>query len=248
MKKIKRIVLFKFHKEFEICKNRLEILRKFNPDIPIYGLYGGQRKDYKNAKKLDIPISMIPSDDWYWKWRNGDLSLRWWYKQAGHKIDFDMLHVFEWDLILFDSVENYFRDIKNGIAMSNVQLLAPIYDHWIWTAEKLGRIEYLELIKLAKKKFKYRKKALAGNCGGLCLSKKFLEEYSRIDEMPSLCNDEVRLLLFAQCFNMKVRNLKIPSKKFFNADQNEVSPKEVLRAYKKGVKLFHPVRQKLILP
>lgn len=38
-------ILFWFYKELEICENRLQILRKSNPGVKIYGLYGGPLTD-----------------------------------------------------------------------------------------------------------------------------------------------------------------------------------------------------------
>lgn len=111
-KNIKRIILFRFHKEFTVCRNHLRIIRVFNPGIKIYGLYGGSEKDFFKAKKLPIKqIFKVPLDDSHWKWTNGDLCVRWWYKEFGRKFKFDLLHVFEWDMILLESVEKYFPKI-----------------------------------------------------------------------------------------------------------------------------------------
>ena len=41
-------ILFWFYKEPEICLNRLKILKKYNPDLKIFGLFGGDIKEEKN--------------------------------------------------------------------------------------------------------------------------------------------------------------------------------------------------------
>lgn len=39
---MKFAILFQFFKDIDVCRNRLKLLKKFNPDIPIYGLFGGE--------------------------------------------------------------------------------------------------------------------------------------------------------------------------------------------------------------
>jgi len=245
MRKIKRIVLFRFHKEFDICKNHIKILRKFNPNIPIYGLYGGEESNYEKAKKIGVEdVFIVPLDDWYWKWRNGDLCIRWWYKKVGYKINFDMLHIVEWDMLFLDSVENYFKEINDGVAITHLQPLSLIYNTWTWTAPQQGRLEWLELKKMVKKKFNYKKRALAGIFGGACLSKKFLKNYAALENIPSLCNDEVRIPLFAQCLGFNVFDTRYSEEKLFNADGNELTEEDIINNYKKGITVYHPFRKK----
>src|SRR3989344_1974126 len=68
-------VLFWFYKEPGVCANRLELLRRTNPGLKIYGLYGGpQKRAGLFRKKLgnhldDFYASPFRSSDW--KWING---------------------------------------------------------------------------------------------------------------------------------------------------------------------------------
>src|SRR5262245_227886 len=113
---MKRIILFRFHQAFRLCKNRIALIRMFNPGADIYGLYGGPRKNSSQAKNMPLKhVWEIPLDDPYWKWVNGDLCVRWWFKDFGRSLEFDMVHLFEWDMVLLDSVENLFGHVKTGI-------------------------------------------------------------------------------------------------------------------------------------
>jgi len=244
MKNTNRIILFRFHDNFAVCRNHLEILKKFNPNIKIFGLFGGKEEDLKRAKKIGINnVFNVPIDDKAWKWKNGDLCIRWWYKIVGKNINFDILHLIEWDMILLDSIDNFFKHIKNGVAITGKQSLSKIYNTWDWTSGKQGRKEWLALKKYVNKKYSYNQKPLAGIFGGVCLSREFLKKYSKA-EVFSFCNDEVRVPLFAQCFKMKVSDTGLKNK-YFNADDDLILPKVVYLNAKKGIKSFHPVREKL---
>jgi len=244
---MKRAILFRFHKNFEVCQNHLELIRLFNPNISVYGLYGGLGKNFKQAKQLKLDnIYNIPIDDWYWKWLNGDLSIRWWFKDVGYKFKFDMIHVFEWDMILLDSVNSYFRHIKKGIAITNKQPMSKIYNSWYWVAPKRGRGEWLELKKIVKSKYKFISQPLAGIFGGVCLSRKFLERYLAEERIGSLCNDEVRTILYAQAYGMPVQDTGMKNG-LYGFDDDNIEPSRVYWHYARGLKAFHPVREKLDL-
>ena len=247
MKAIKRIILFRFHDHFDVCLNHIEILKKFNPGIKMYGLYGGSEKDSLKAKKLPLEhVWSIPLDDPHWKWVNGDLCVRWWFKDFGKKLSFDMLHVIGWDLILLKPLEKQFAHMKDGVAITGVLPMAKIYNTWDWVAPKRGREEWLRLKKYVTRQFGYRNTPLAGVFGGASMSRKFLERYVR-EEIPSWCNDEVRLPLFAQSFKMPVHDTKLRSKFFIASGHKIFSPAAVYKNFQKGVSVFHPIKESLKL-
>jgi hypothetical protein len=47
---MKRIILFRYHANPLVCVDRLELLKKNNPDIPIYGIYGGIEEEFQLFK------------------------------------------------------------------------------------------------------------------------------------------------------------------------------------------------------
>ena len=244
---MKRIVLFRFHHQFAVCKNHLEILRHFNPGVKIYGLYGGSEDHFQKAKKLQLDhIWRIPLDDWAWKWKHGDLCARWWFKEAGKKFKFDMVHVVEWDLLLLDTLENLFGHIRSGVALTDLGPLSRLDRSGWWTGDgRQGRWEWKQLKKHVEKKYDWESKPLWGIFPGTSFSREFLERYAE-EEPFSCCNDEVRVPLFAQAFGMKVGDTKLGNR-FFNSMKKVITPKVVYENYKKGVKSFHPVRETLSL-
>jgi len=52
---MKRIILFRFHTNVDICKNRLRLLKKYNPEVKIFGLFGGQERDLEKFQKILNP-------------------------------------------------------------------------------------------------------------------------------------------------------------------------------------------------
>ncbi len=239
--------MFRFHKEFEICKNHLEILRAYNQGVPIYGLYGGTQEDEAAARKLPLDsFFMIQLEDPYWKWLHGDLAIRWWFKEMGHAFDFDMLHVIEWDMVLFESIEEHYGHITDGVAITGRRPMKEVFDTWYWVAQKRGRAEWEELLERVKKKYVYRKRPWCGIFGGVILSRVFIERYAKEEDLWSFCNDEVRVPLYAQAYGLPVHDTGLGGH-WFSTDSRKFTKAQIEKAYVGGRTAFHPVRMMLDL-
>jgi hypothetical protein len=242
---VQRIILFRFHHYFAVCEAHLRLLRLFNPTTPIYGLYGGPARDQEKAQTLPLEhVFTIPLDDHYWKWAHGDLAVRWWYQEVGHQWRFDMLHVIEWDFLLLAAVDTYFAHIRDGVALTDVKPLAAVYDTSNWVAPKRGRDEWLYLKAEIDAHYPYSAEPVIGFFPGVAFSRAFLERYASV-ETSSLCNDEVRVPLFAQAFGMDVHDTGLAGGTFIVGEKQTVAPEVVYREYQRGVCAFHPVREPL---
>lgn len=252
---MKRIILFRFHKLPLVCKNRLKLLRKYNPHIKIYGLYGGKQKDLslmrKYLKEDLLNIFNLPEDK-KWKWLNSDFALRAWFINYGKNIDFDILYLIEWDLIYFDSLKKIYKNIPpEGMALTGLTLLKNVQDRWSWTTEKPTKKEWLTLLSYVRKNFNYNKQPLASLGPGPVIPRKFLVEYSKI-EVQKLAHDELRLPLFAQIFGIKLFDTGFYKKwfdngarKYFNCINKLIDLEIIKRELNKenGIKVFHPYRK-----
>jgi len=243
---MKRLVLFRYHDHFDICAQRIMLLRALNPHIPIHGLYGGARADSKAASKLDLDhFYAIPMDDPYWKWVNGDLCIRWWFRDYGHQQDFDFVHVLEWDMLLLDSIESLFGQVKNGIALGVMRNDKSFLHNWLWTRPGRGGFELQRLQALVKKTHGALLWPAMCFFGGSVFCREFLEQYLK-EEIHGLCNDEVRVSMYAQAFGMKIHDNNLQSAWF-----KEIGPLDQERldeGYKEGIRAFHPVRFMARLP
>lgn len=254
---MKRIILFVFHRNFIVCKNHLDLLKKFNPEIKIYGLFGGSKKDLGKVRKIFDrkyleKIYLIPNQDAKWKWQNGDLALIDWFKEVGNSIDFEMLHLVQWDLLMFDSIDKIYSKIpKNGIGLTGLVPLKKVEQKWDWTSEEPDKSEWNDLLNYAKKNFDYKKEPFASLGPGTCLPKKFLSEYSKI-HVPELVHDELRIPLFGQIFGFKLYDTGF-YRSWFNSQEEKIFnciPKDIKLgkikeelAKKYGRKVFHPYRK-----
>ncbi|PKM92132.1 MAG: hypothetical protein CVU81_02130 [Euryarchaeota archaeon HGW-Euryarchaeota-1] len=215
---MERIILFRFHKNPEVCRNRLHMLQKYNPDIKLFGLYGGLKKNFPKFKKelgcFFEHIWLIPKDK-DWNWKHGDLAIREWFKYFGYKIKFDTLHLIEWDLLLFDSLSNIYKQIpKEGVGLTGLTPLKNVEPIWYWTSKDPYKTEWKALLKFVKNKFNYTLEPFGCLCGGLCLPRKFIEIYAKTN-IPELCHDELRLPLFAQIFGFKMYDTGFYKKWFY---------------------------------
>ncbi len=169
---MKIAILYWFYKELEVTRNHLELIKKTNPDLKVYGLFGGDKKDaadFRNGLNgLLDDFYICPSDDTHWKWLEGDLALLDWYEQRGKSLEWDSIAIVQWDMLVFDSLKNVFCGLKKDqIFLSGTRLLTPdIESKWSWTKkdnlkrEKEGRKQYLEFKKYLSEKYDYQDQLL----------------------------------------------------------------------------------------
>ncbi len=253
---IKRIVLFRFHRNALVCKNKLELLQKFNPGIKVFGLFGGRESElvaFKKVLKLYLKnIYCIKGKSKYWKWANSDLAIRQWYKDYGKKLTFDVLHFIEWDMLLFAPISKLYKHIpKDGVGLTGLTKLKKIEKRWDWMYREPYRSRWAKLFEFVKDKYAYNKEPYACIGGGPCLPKKFLEKYAAID-VPELAHDELRYPLFAQILGFKLYDTKFYRKffdkneeRFFNAEKQDIKLSVIKKELSKssGRRVFHPYRK-----
>jgi len=202
-----KIVLFRFHDKFSICKNKLEVIKHYNPGIQIYGLFGGETKNLSRAKRilggLLDHIYQIPVTDSEWKWQNGDLSLIDWFKNFGNTIAFETLFLIEWDLIHLGSLEELYKHVpRDGVGLTGLISMEDI-PKWRWINKEPWKSQWLALLDHVKKEYDYRGNPQGCLGPGNVFPRAFIEKYSKID-VPVLCHEEIRFPLFAQVFGFKL--------------------------------------------
>lgn len=252
---MKRIILFRFHRNPVVCRNRIQLLRLFNPGIKIFGLFGGDEKNLPEmVKKLgkDLEhIYCISGKSPEWKWRNGDLALRLWYVDYGRDIPFDMLHVVEWDLLILSSISQAYKNIpEGGIGLSGLVTLKGIEGKWPWTSKEPYKGEWHKFHSFLKDKFRYDLEPYASIAGGACFPKLFLDKYSALD-IPELCNDELRVALYAQVLGFKLYDTgfykwhDMEGEKYFNVEIRNIETRTIKKELNKldGRRVFHPYRK-----
>lgn len=255
---MKLIILYRYHNNLDFCLDRLNFIKKLNPDIPIFGLYGGVEKDFsvfsEALKHLLENNYCIKGKSSKWKWQHSDLAYRLWYTDFGHSIEFDSVVVLEWDLLIFQPLETVYKNVGiNEVGLTGLVELEQVEKKWFWTGNPKQRKKWLRLLDYVKKNHDYKQHPFASLCPGVILPKCFLELYSRID-VPELCHDELRIPLFAQIFGCKLIDLGFYKKwyskrewKYFNCNDLDIEVKLINKELSKidGRRVFHPFREKI---
>lgn len=252
---MKRIALFQFHKDWDVCANRLRLLRRFNPGVEVYGLFGGEEGDLVRARGISSDsdgIWHLAGRDARWKWQNTDLCVREWHHKVGRHIAFDVVHVVQWDLLLFDSLENLFARIPpNALGLTGLTSIAAIADRWHWTLNEPHKTELIRLREFVAERHGAKPPDQACLGPGYSLPRAFLDRYAAID-VPELGHDELRLPLFARILGFPIADtgfyplwFDVEGERLFNANSDEIEEamirSELMRPG--GRRVFHPFRR-----
>ncbi len=248
-------VLFWFYKEPEVCENRLQLIKKYNSNLKIYGLFGGELSDteiYKEklGRYLDDFYVFDSNKNVDWKWINGDLMILDWYNEKGRNLNWDSIVVVQWDMLIFDSLLDQFSGInKNQIYLSGLRNLdKEIENEWDWTkpGEK-ERQNYLNFLKYVKKNYGYADDPPL--CSLFILQvfpKIFFEKYLTVKnkEIGML---EYKIPIYAKIFRIPFYKKDLGTR--WNDDPKPLNaiPEEISSDYikeelikKDGWRIFHP--------
>lgn len=254
---MKRIIVFRFHKNAAVCRNRLELLRLFNPTIEMYGLYGGDERDAAlMSRRLSRHLEhcyCIQGRSAAWKWKNGDLALAAWFRDFGNRVSFDALHVLEWDMLVLDSIERIYGHLSpRSIGLTGLLPMAGVNTDWKWIRHEPYKTEWANLLLHVRRVHQYRGEPFVCKAGGLTVPRGFLADYCRL-EVPELCNDEIRVPLYGQILGYELSDngyldlFSETDRKHFSLWGDHVGTRDIRRelARKDGRRVFHPYEKVL---
>jgi hypothetical protein len=132
-------ILFWFYKDLPVCRNRLDLLRRDNPETAIFGLFGGDVGEADQFRDALMP----QLDDFYvferdtsskWKWLNGDLMLAAWYEERGHRYEWDHVFVAQWDMLVLQNVDELVPFLgPDDVLLSGALPVAAVEPRWVWS-------------------------------------------------------------------------------------------------------------------
>jgi hypothetical protein len=236
------------------------LLRELNPGVPIVGLFGGEggikgaalRTGGKAALGLDALYSS--GDPPAWNWQHGDLVLARWYREIGHTFRFDVIHLVEWDLLLVEPLDSLFSSVPAGaVGLTALTPTSELEDEWTWLRREENRKEWEALLARARAEWGYNDVPQGCLGPGPCFPRSFLEAYAALNP-PPLCNDELRLPLFAQILGFQIVDTRLRGPwrgeredPFFHFRNQEIELGAIKAELAKpdGWRAFHPVRAKL---
>lgn len=208
----KPIGLFRFHRAFDVCAQNIGILKAQNPDLSLYGLYGGGgglESVPASLKDLFESVLALPYDDPAYNYKNGDLCVRRWFKEEGCRLDFTHLCVLEWDMLFLKSLAEIYQNFAEEALY--LGLSGPyqkmVEEGWPWIQGVYAR-EVEDLLRyIGKHEKSIDPRMLSyGIFGGCVLPRRFLERLA-CQPVPSLTNDEVRLSFYAAAFDLPLRDV-----------------------------------------
>jgi hypothetical protein len=255
--KPRRIILFRFDRNPLVCRSRVALLRRLNPGVPLFGVLGAERGFRHFGFRLGSK-RFLRLDGFYWSrergrwnWKHGDLVFAAWYRDVGYRIEFDIAHVIEWDLLLLEPLERLYESVPEGaVGLTALTPLSAIEHDWDWMQRTDDRRQWEELLAYARETWDYDQVPYACWGPGSCLPRSFLERYAAIDA-PVLAHDELRLPLFGQMLGFPLVDTRFRlswgdsrEDRFFNLASVEIEQEVIMRELAKpdGRRAFHPVR------
>ena len=251
-----RAVLFRFHKAPLVARSRVELLRKLNPGVPVYGLYGGGRPLVSVLGRHIVGLDRTHRSrgSRQRNWQHGDFVLAEWYRRRGAALAFDVLHYVEWDLLLAAPLDSLYASVPaDAVGLTALTPITELESEWTWLRRPENRREWEALLAHAREEWDYDNVPYGCVAGGAVFPRAFLDAYAAIDP-PSLGNDELRLPLFAQILGFPLADTRLRGPWrgerehaffHFRAPEIELDTIRAELAKPDGARAFHPVRHRL---
>lgn len=254
----KFIVLYRYHKDFDLVLERLKLIKLIDPEIRLFGMYGGAKEMFPEAKRFFADYFVdnyyLNVEDVTWKWLQGDISYQMWYNDVGINIDFDFMVSLEWDLLYLEKIENLFPQMKRDeVRVTGLIPLQKVSRYWYW-CNKNNFNRYKRFVKEVGDTFgqSFEEYAMLGP--GVCFSKSFLDDLNKIELFGTDIIDEMKIPIWAQILGYKLisnnfyRNwFSFFEQKVFNANNFNINLKTIGKHLNRrnGRRAFHPFRDNI---
>lgn len=131
-------VLFWFYKDLETCAERLRQLRRRNPGLPVYGLWGGAPEEAAAVRRavggLLDDLYVFPEErPALWKWQHGDRLIAAWHRDRGHALAWDSVVLVQWDMLILKPIRRAFAMLQPGqVLFSGLRPESEVAGWWAW--------------------------------------------------------------------------------------------------------------------
>lgn len=242
-----------------VCRAHVTYMRELNPGVQIHGLYGGapgaRRAAFRLAGRRLVGLDSL----WFsphagrWNWHHADIALTIWYREVGHRLDFDVLHYVEWDILLCAPLDQVFASVPpDAVGLTALIPLSSVEDDWEWVAPPEYRRRWEQVLADVRERWGYDQTPYACWGAAPCYPRAFIERYAAVPPPESIPMEEVRVPLFAQALGFELSDTGLrrgwddPAEDaFFNLNSVEIEPSTIAAelARPDGRRAFHPVRK-----
>lgn len=255
-------ILFSYHIQPEVCRSRLALLRRLQPDVPIWGLYSGspeRAEEFSSLHPLLDHAWAHPPAPPAWMWRHYDKVIAHWHHQAGRSLPWSHLLIHAWDLLLLQPVAHWVPHLEahqvlvpglRRLEQMDEEVTDPLHPpqrpgNWSWLRQEPEPFQAFCRYLLS----------LFGRLPTLycevspfaVLSREFCDQYSRVVEpIPGFNEYRFPTLVQPLGFDFAATDHLGPSLwKHFNAEKIAIPPDLIERECRlpEGARLFHPVYQ-----
>jgi len=198
-------ILFWFYRDVTVCENRLRQLRRLNPGVPVFGLFGGPPDQ---IPIVEARLGRLVDDLWSypedrtaeWKWRNGDLMILSWFSDRGRTLPWDSVLLAQWDLLMLKGFGAFVPDLEKGeMLLSGLRPVREVEPWWQWLRGEARRAEYEEFISHVSARYGHVAEPMCCQFITGVIPRGFLERYGAIAE-PELGFLEYKVPVYAQVF------------------------------------------------
>ncbi len=251
----RRVILFRFYNRFDACRERLRVLRHFNPDVPIYGLYGGPPEDWDEARQsvedIVVHLHTWSAVDPHWKWLHTDLSVKEWFRAYGHAIPFDLLYEYDYDMLVCAPLHEVYPPLPaNGLAFTALRRTESMANRWQWIAHPAFRPSYLAFCDHLAERYGVDSIEQVILGPGPLLTRRFLTAFSQLEDCDLVLN-EISYPAFAQALGFTLVDNRFYSKEseqLFHCYGGSVEWEDIEAELRFGRRrAFHPVKYRVTL-
>jgi hypothetical protein len=256
-------ILFWYYASPDVCLNRLRRLRRYNPNTPIFGLYGGPPELFGEFGRV---VEWL-DDSWcfsgtltpYWKWRHGDLMISEWFASRGRELQWDSIVVVQWDMLVRAPFDKIFVPLAlDDLYLPGLRPLADVADYWWWVRPDTPEGDAYQAFVQALRASGFVGEVWACQFVTAILSRRFLERYRSVPTDPALGFLEYKLPTYAKSFGFNCRSyphLPItweadpcqPRRIVLSARKSPIPMRHLFfeMVSPRGARLFHPVTRPL---
>jgi hypothetical protein len=206
---VRLAILFWIYKDLPLCVDRARHLRKLNPELKIYCLFGGDPRD---ADAFGAALSPW-MDDFYaftedrpveWKWLQGDQIIGRWFTERGANLEWDTVFIAQWDLLILAPLAELCSGLRaDQILLPGLRPIREIEHWWQWVLPNTAeRRDFEQLCSLVAQTYPLPEELLCCSFPAGALPRNFLERYVKIPQ-PDIGFLEYKMPLYAQLWGIE---------------------------------------------